>query len=148
MQIRSIEAQKKRPVGLMVAAGFLVVLVAGLGIFLYNKNEESEAQDRRIAAITDAIDKNQAELKDLVDEQEKRYQELLAAKTEEEKQAAEAALAEAKRKRRAKEEALSKLKNTLRSTKGSGQRGSSGGGEKEPAISKPKCDPSDPLCGI
>jgi len=59
MELRRHEISKKRPVGLMVAAGVLVVAIAGLGFFLYNKNKEGEAKDAQIAKLNDDIKKGE-----------------------------------------------------------------------------------------
>jgi hypothetical protein len=49
MELRRHEISKKRPVGLMVAAGVLLLAIVGLGIFLYEKNEENKKQEALIA---------------------------------------------------------------------------------------------------
>src|SRR5215831_13345813 len=54
MELRRHEISKKRPVGLLVAAGVLLLAIVGLGIFLYEKNEENARVEReKIAAQAD-----------------------------------------------------------------------------------------------
>src|SRR6185436_9496776 len=59
MELRRHEISKKRPVGLMVAAGVLLVAIAGLGFFLYNKNKEANEKDDQIAKLNGDIKKGE-----------------------------------------------------------------------------------------
>jgi cell division protein FtsL len=65
MELRRHEISKKRPVGLMVAAGVLVLAIVGLGVFLYQKNKESNEKDDQIAAQNKANDELQKQVNDL-----------------------------------------------------------------------------------
>ena len=62
MELRRHEISKKRPVGLMVAAGVLLVAIVGLGFFLYNKNQEANAKDDQIAKLNADIQKGEEAL--------------------------------------------------------------------------------------
>src|SRR5690606_16633047 len=149
MQIRAMEAQKKRPTALIAVAGVLVLTVGLLGFWAYNKSQESERKEKeaaaRIAALEQEMDKTQAEINQLIKEKEAAFQQMLAAKTEEEKAAAQRALDEKNRQLKAKQDALKGLKDKAK------RRGSSGGGGSKPKQDQGvsvNCDPNDPLCGL
>ncbi len=72
MELRRHEVSKKRPVGLMVVAGVLLLAIGGLGIFLYQKNQEANEKDAKIAQLKadqqrsdDALAALQTQLTDL-----------------------------------------------------------------------------------
>jgi hypothetical protein len=146
LEIRAIEAQKKKPTWLIALAGGLVLVVGILGFWAYNRSQEAEKaqrdSDAKLAALMKDIDTTQAEFNRLSKETEEKYQKLLNAKTDEEKRAAQEALDKAKADRDAKGKALENLKGKARKERGSGE------GKKDDGQIKVKCDPNDPLCGI
>ncbi|HEU5055386.1 MAG TPA: hypothetical protein VFU21_02620 [Kofleriaceae bacterium] len=146
LEIRAIEAQKKKPTWLIAVAGGLVLVVGILGYWAYNRSQQADEDKRKFeaerAALLKDIDNTQAEFNRLSKETEDKYQKLLLAKTDEEKAAAQAALDKAKAERDAKGKALENLK-------GKARKGGGGGGEKkDDGKINVKCDPNDPLCGI
>ena len=67
-EIRAVEAQKKRPTALVAMAVGLLVVIGGLGIFLYNQRQETAEKEAAMKAkeqqIRDDIDKTLAKLAD------------------------------------------------------------------------------------
>jgi hypothetical protein len=145
LEIRAIEAQKKKPTWLIAVAGGLVLVVGILGFWAYNRSQEAEKaqreSDAKLAALMKDIDSTQADFNRLSRETEEKYQKLLNAKTDEEKRAAQEALDKAKAERDAKGQALEGLKNKARKER-------TGDGKKDDGKINVKCDPNDPLCGI
>lgn len=147
MEIRALEASKKRPTALIAIAGVLVVAVVGLGVFLYKKAEAADKADRarqealiaqqqaeeRLAKLTAEIEEQQAALEDL-------QTQLAAADSEAER----AAL---RKKMAAKQAALDRLKKQARDGRRGGRRGGNKP-DKDDGTINVKCDPSDPLCGL
>ena len=146
LEIRAIEAQKKKPTWLIAVAGGLVLVVGILGFWAYNRSQEADREkresDAKLAALMKDIDTTQAEFNRLSKETEDKYQKLLSAKTDEEKRAAQEALDRAKAERDAKGKALESLKGKARK-----ERGGDGKKDDDGKIVN-KCDPNDPLCGI
>ena len=146
LEIRAIEAQKKKPTWLIAVAGGLVLVVGILGFWAYNRSQQADREkresDAKLAALMKDIDTTQAEFNRLSKETEDKYTKLLSAKTDEEKAAAQAALDKAKQERDAKGRALEGLKDKARKSRGSGD------GKKDDGKINVKCDPNDPLCGI
>lgn len=147
LEIRAIEAQKKKPTWLIAVAGGLVLVVGILGFWAYSRSQEADREkreaDAKLAALLKDIDSTQTEFNRLSKETEEKYQALLSAKTEQEKQAAQEALDKAKRERDAAGATLNKLKDRARKSGGGG-----GEGKKDDGKINVKCDPNDPLCGI
>jgi colicin import membrane protein len=146
LEIRAIEAQKKKPTWLIAVAGGLVLVVGILGFWAYNRSQEADKERReneaKLAALLKDIDTTQAEFNRLSKETEDKYTKLLNAKTEEEKAAAARELEEAKRRQEAKGKALEGLKDRARKERASGVE------KKDDGKIDVKCDPNDPLCGI
>jgi colicin import membrane protein len=146
LEIRAIEAQKKKPTWLIAVAGGLVLVVGILGYWAYSRSQEADREKReseaKFAALMKDIETTQAEFNRLSKETEEKYQKLLNAKTDEEKAAAQAALDKAKAERDAKGKALEGLKDRARKER------SGGDAKKDDGTIKVKCDPNDPLCGI
>lgn len=148
LEIRAVEAQRKKPTWLIAVAGGLVIAVGLLGFWAYNKSQESEAKEKaaaaRLAMLEQEMASAQADLDKLIKEKDAEFQKLLAADTAEEKAAAQQALDRKNAEIKAKQDALSGLRDKARDTK------RSGGGEpkKDDKTVKVKCDPNDPLCGI
>ncbi len=146
LEIRAIEAQKKKPTWLIAVAGGLVLVVGILGFWAYNRSQEADREkresDAKLAALMKDIDTTQAEFNRLSKETEDKYTKLLSAKTDEEKRAAQEALDKAKRERDAAGKALDSLKDKARKSRGGGE------GKKDDGKINVKCDPNDPLCGI
>ena len=148
LEIRAVEAQRKKPTWLIGLAGGLVLIVGILGFWAYNKSQESAAKEKAAQAQIEQLQKDIAAAQENFDkaskETDEKYQKLLAAKTDEEKAAAQAALEDAKRKQQQANDALKGLQDKAK-------RGG-GGGESRPKKDdkriETKCDPNDPLCGI
>ena len=145
LEIRAIEAQKKKPTWLIAVAGGLVLVVGILGFWAYNRSQQADKEKAEAAAqlkqLQDSINDAQTKYDSAIKEVDDKYQKLLAAKTDSEKAAAQAALDEAKQKQAAQGKILSDLKTKAR-------RGGGGEGKKDDGKIVNKCDPNDPLCGI
>lgn len=146
LEIRAIEAQKKKPTWLIAVAGGLVLVVGILGFWAYNRSQQADKERAEAAAqlkqLQDSINDAQTKYDGAIKEVDDKYQKLLAAKTDAEKAAAQAALDEAKRKQAAQGKILSDLKTKAR------KGGGGGDGKKDDGKINVKCDPNDPLCGI
>jgi colicin import membrane protein len=147
MQIRAMEAQKKRPTGLIAVAGILVFACIGLAIFLYQRNEENARKDQEMAAIRADVDQKTQELDRLMAEQSNLIDDLQKAKDADAAQRAKDALAAKQAEIKAKREALNELKSQG-STDRSSRKGGGGGDKPKDEAVKIKCDPNDPLCGM
>ncbi len=147
MHIRTMEAQKKRPTGLIALAGFLVVAVIGLGIFLYQRGEEADRNAQAMAEYQTEVDSRTKELERLVDEQSALITKLSDAKDVDAANRAKAELAAKQAEIRAKQDALKSLKDTGKASGGGGKSKGGDGPAKEKGVTI-KCDPNDPLCGM
>jgi hypothetical protein len=150
LEIRAVEAQRKKPTWLIAVAGGLVIAVGLLGFWAYNKSQESDRKEREAAARLESLQQEmattQGDIDKLLKEKDAEFQKLLAANTAEEKAAAQKALDAKNREIAAKQDALKDLRD-----KAKGGGGGGGGGGKTPKEDKGvkiKCDPNDPLCGI
>lgn len=151
MEIRAVEAQKKRPVALVVTMLILLVIAGGFGVFAYKRKQQSDKTKREAAEleqkVREDIDKTLAKIDSLNEEKEARFQKLLAAKTEEEKIEAQRQLEETERKLKAQREALKALRERTRIRQAKeAERERKRAHERKKV--KVKCPPSDPLCGI
>jgi hypothetical protein len=148
MQLRAMEAQKKRPTGLIAVAAILVIAVVGLGVFLYQRSQEAEKKEREYAAYRAEVDAKTAEINKLVEEQSALIDKLGAAGADLAKQEeAKRELAAKQAEINAKKQALEKLKASGKSS-GGGKKSDDEGKKKPGAVGGEKCDPNDPLCGM
>jgi colicin import membrane protein len=148
MQIRAIEAQKKRPTGLIAMAVVLVLAVAGLAIFLVKRSNEAEKREQEMALYRAEVDSKTQELQRLVDDQNTIITQLREAKTVEERQRAEEALAAKQADIEAKKKALDALKQSGKASSGGGSSGGGSAAPKRDDQVKVICNPNDPLCGM
>src|SRR4030095_9504413 len=82
LEIRAIEAQKKKPTWLIAVAGGLVLVVGILGFWAYNRSQEADREkresDAKLSALMKDIDTTQAEFNRLSKETEEKYTKLLS----------------------------------------------------------------------
>ncbi len=151
MEIRAVEAQKKRPTALVAMAVGLLVVIGGLGIFLYNQRQETAQKEReskaRAEQIRAEIDSTLQRIEGLDQEKEERFQKLLAADSAEEKVKAQRELEETEAKLRAEKDALKRLREQAAEKRERDEKREAQRREENKKV-KVKCDPSDPLCGI
>lgn len=147
MQIRAMEAQKKRPTGLIALAAILVVAVVGLGVFLYQRGEESDRRAQALAEYQAEVEQRAQEMRRLNEEQTKLIDELKKAGDDAiARKRAEEALALKQKEIARKEAQINQLKA---SGKASGKAGGkSSDAEKGERVKPVNCDPNDPLCGM
>jgi hypothetical protein len=151
MEIRAVEAQRKRPTVLVAVAVALVAAIAGLGIFLYRQHQETQAKElasiERDRALRAEVDATLTRIADLDAEKEQRFESLLNAKTVEEKAQAQRDLEATEQKLAAQKEALKRLREQNQEREKREQVREDKRREENKKV-KVKCDPSDPLCGL
>ncbi len=142
LEQRAIEAHKKRPTALIAMAVGLLIVIGGLGTFLYNQSQESDRKDREAKAraeeIRKGIDETLQNISDLDTERDARRQKLLAAEDAADKAAAQKALEETEAKLREQKDQLKRLR----------ERTQENIRREEAKKVNPNCDKSDPLCGM
>lgn len=146
MQVKHVEAANKKPKALLAVAGVLVVLVVGLGIFLYQRNEASKKKEHeyqaQIAMLDKKIGDSLSEIDRLQGEEKALYEQRLKAKDIEEQQRIDEEIKRKERERVDAQKRLEELRN---------ERGRPGGKPHEPPRDHGvtvNCDPNDPLCGV
>lgn len=145
MEIRALEASKKRPTALIVMAGVLVLAVVSLGVFLYKKNAAADKLDQARQEAIIAQKKAEQRLARLTDEIEKQQAALVTLQDQLAKADSEAERAAVRKKIAAKQAALERLKEQAKD----GRRGGRGKHSDKPdGTIKLNCDPTDPLCGL
>ena len=85
MELRRIEAHKKRPTGLIVAAVSLVLIVGGLAWFLIASNAKNEAEQKAKQAQLEQAQHEAEQAKRDVEEMQKQLSELQAQMEEAQK---------------------------------------------------------------
>jgi hypothetical protein len=145
MEVKRTEAERKSPKLLIGISVGLVLLVGGLGVFLYQQKQEAAERDRlaqaEIEKLNEKIGTALADIERLTQEKEAEYQKLLAARTEQDK-------AEAQRAIQAKDAELQSRQRALKQLRDQKRTGGGGSAAEKPKIKKPDCDPNDPLCGL
>jgi len=151
MQLRRIEAENRRPVGLKLLAAALVAIALALGVVVYQKAQEAERRAGELAETRAEIGEIQTRLQGLVADKQRAYEAKLAAKTEDDEKAAAEKIAAIDREIAERNAALERLENrrtgrrTTRTTStSSGTSGTSG--TSGDVIKLPDCD--GPLCGL
>lgn len=133
----------KKPAWLMPAMGALVLVIVGLGVFLWKQNQAQQAQQREALLYNQQLEEQLAKIKR--NEQE---QAVLLAQIESADDTRKLELrAELDRKKR--EQKANQDEFERRKARGPAQASAKKPADDKPVVKKPKCaDPNDPLCGL